>query len=151
MKAHTLSFISALDSWSAPHPGRSGPEVERVSILQQAGCKPGSVWTGEINGKPNEGRTQNRPACNDCAIPATTSSWWVYVLSDRSDHPKYLTRDPVFTRTHSINVAVLSVVLLMPYFKFKYFEGAFTTHTQAYFVWSIDSTRVYPKYSGLTL
>jgi hypothetical protein len=80
MKAHTLSFTSTLDGWSMPRPDRSIPEVEKVAILQQAGLELGSVLSGKINGDSTEGRTQNRPACNDCAIPATTSSWGVYVF-----------------------------------------------------------------------
>ena len=47
----TLSSTSALDvgGWSTPRPGRFTPEKDPVSIVEEAGWAPGSVWTGAEN------------------------------------------------------------------------------------------------------
>ena len=41
--------------WSAPCPGRFNPGKDPVSIVQEAGCAPGPVWTGGENLAPTPG------------------------------------------------------------------------------------------------
>ena len=47
---------------SAPHPGRFTPGNNPVPIVQEAGCAPGSVWTGAENLAPTGIRSPDRSA-----------------------------------------------------------------------------------------
>ena len=59
---------------SASRPGRSLlPEKNPVSIVQEAGWAPGSVWTGAENLVSTGIRSPDRPACSSVAIPTELS------------------------------------------------------------------------------
>ena len=59
-----LSLTSALcgGGCSKPRPGRFTPRKDPVSIVQEAGCAPGSVWTGADNLAPTGIPSPNRPS-----------------------------------------------------------------------------------------
>ena len=55
--------------WSAARPGRTlPPGKDPVSILQEAGWAPGSVWKGGKS-RPHRDSIPDRPARSSAAIP----------------------------------------------------------------------------------
>jgi hypothetical protein len=64
MYSATLPLTSALDEggWSTPRPCLFTPGKDPISIMQEAGWAPRSLWTGAENLAPTGIRSPNRPA-----------------------------------------------------------------------------------------
>ena len=64
MYSSTLCLTSALGEggWSTPHPGSLTSGKDPVTIVQEAGWAPGTVWTGAENLATTEIRSPARSA-----------------------------------------------------------------------------------------
>ena len=64
MYSSTLPSTSALDGngWSTPRPDCFTPGKDPVTIVQEAGCAPGTVWADAENLVPSGIRSPDRPA-----------------------------------------------------------------------------------------